>query len=207
MRERPLVIWGQGGHARVLISACESSGRYVAGQLSGKLDQESEWQQFDFWRKTTPALRLILGFGDRAGRLSVINNPADNFDCLEHAESWLEGSEIGFGTFLAAGSVVILSQLGDHCIVNTCASVDHDCKLADHVIVCPGARLGGGVKIGKAAMIGMGAVVLPRITIGEYATVGAGAVVTKDVPSWAVVVGCPARIIRTVTKLEELPNP
>lgn len=37
--------------------------------------------------------------------------------------------------------------------------------------------------------------VLPGVTIGYGAVVGAGSIVTKDVPPYAVVAGCPARII------------
>jgi UDP-2-acetamido-3-amino-2,3-dideoxy-glucuronate N-acetyltransferase len=48
----------------------------------------------------------------------------------------------------------------------------------------------------RGASIGAGAIILPGITIGARAMVGAGAVVTKDVPTDAVVVGNPARVIR-----------
>ncbi|HWF51137.1 MAG TPA: acyltransferase [Solirubrobacteraceae bacterium] len=51
----------------------------------------------------------------------------------------------------------------------------------------------------RGATIGAGAVVLPGLTIGEGAMVGAGAVVIADVPSNAVVVGNPARVVRTLT--------
>jgi UDP-2-acetamido-3-amino-2,3-dideoxy-glucuronate N-acetyltransferase len=50
----------------------------------------------------------------------------------------------------------------------------------------------------RGASIGAGAVVLAGVTIGEGAMVGAGAVVTKDVPAHAVVVGNPARVMRTL---------
>jgi UDP-2-acetamido-3-amino-2,3-dideoxy-glucuronate N-acetyltransferase len=49
----------------------------------------------------------------------------------------------------------------------------------------------------RGASIGAGAVVLPGITIGRQAMVGAGAVVTRDVPDAAVVVGNPARVVRS----------
>lgn len=48
--------------------------------------------------------------------------------------------------------------------------------------------------IGEGASIGAGSVILPGVKIGAYAMVGAGAVVAKDVPSYAIVVGNPARI-------------
>lgn len=44
------------------------------------------------------------------------------------------------------------------------------------------------------ASIGANATILPGLSIGKYAMVGAGAVVTQSVPSYAVVVGNPARI-------------
>lgn len=56
-----------------------------------------------------------------------------------------------------------------------------------------------GITIKHNASIGANATLLPGITIGEYAMVGAGAVVTKDVPPRAVVVGNPAKVIRTIT--------
>jgi acetyltransferase-like isoleucine patch superfamily enzyme len=41
-------------------------------------------------------------------------------------------------------------------------------------------------------------VLLPGVEIGEEAFVAAGAVVTRDVPPGAVVLGAPARAIRSV---------
>lgn len=49
-------------------------------------------------------------------------------------------------------------------------------------------------------MIGAGASILPGVTVGEYAIVGAGAIVTKDVPDYAVVVGSPAKVVKTLDK-------
>jgi len=50
----------------------------------------------------------------------------------------------------------------------------------------------------RGASIGAGAVILPGVTIGERAMVGAGAVVTRDVPTLAVVIGNPARVVRSL---------
>jgi acetyltransferase-like isoleucine patch superfamily enzyme len=57
------------------------------------------------------------------------------------------------------------------------------------------ADRGGAVVIGNRAWIGYRAMILPGITIGEGAVVGAGAVVTKDVESYTIVAGNPARKI------------
>ena len=49
--------------------------------------------------------------------------------------------------------------------------------------------------IGNRVWIGYRAMILPGVTIGEGAVVGAGAVVTKDVESFSIVAGNPARRI------------
>lgn len=54
--------------------------------------------------------------------------------------------------------------------------------------------------IKKGAWIGAGATVLPGVSIGKYAIVGAGAIVTKDVPDYSVVVGIPAKVVKTLDK-------
>lgn len=56
------------------------------------------------------------------------------------------------------------------------------------------------ILIKKGAWIGAGASILPGVTIGKYAIVGAGAIVTKDVPDYAVVVGSPAKVVKTLDK-------
>lgn len=53
-----------------------------------------------------------------------------------------------------------------------------------------------GIVVEDGAWIGGGAIILDGVRIGRNAVVGAGAVVTRDVPSYAVVVGNPARIVR-----------
>ncbi|HNY30985.1 MAG TPA: acyltransferase [Fibrobacteria bacterium] len=48
-------------------------------------------------------------------------------------------------------------------------------------------------RVGKGASIGANATIVCGVSLGEYSFIGAGAVVTKDVPSYALMVGTPAR--------------
>lgn len=113
-----------------------------------------------------------------------------------HSRAWIaDTATLGDGCqVMALAAVSEEARLGRQCIVNTGASVDHECVLDDGVHVMPGAVLAGCVRVGRCATVGTNATVLPRIVIGEDAFVGAGAVVTKDVPPATVVVGNPARV-------------
>lgn len=62
------------------------------------------------------------------------------------------------------------------------------------------------IVIESGATIGAGAILLPGVSVGERAMVGAGAVVTKDVPSFTVVIGNPARVVRAVPDAERVPD-
>lgn len=68
----------------------------------------------------------------------------------------------------------------------------------------------GDIVIGNDVWIGYEAVVLAGVTVGDGAIIGARALVTKDVPTYTIVGGVPARIIRrrfpedTIAKLLKL---
>ncbi|MCQ2326581.1 MAG: CatB-related O-acetyltransferase [Bacteroidales bacterium] len=52
------------------------------------------------------------------------------------------------------------------------------------------------IKIGNDVFIGANVTILDGVTIGDGAIIGAGAVVSKDIPPYAVAVGCPIKVIK-----------
>ena len=52
------------------------------------------------------------------------------------------------------------------------------------------------IRIGNDVFIGANVTVLDGVTIGDGAVIGAGAVVSKDIPPYAIAVGCPIKVIR-----------
>ena len=52
------------------------------------------------------------------------------------------------------------------------------------------------IEICDDVWIGARAIILPRVKIGKGAIVAAGSVVTKDIPSYSIVAGNPAKIIK-----------
>ncbi|HEY5856940.1 MAG TPA: sugar O-acetyltransferase [Aldersonia sp.] len=94
--------------------------------------------------------------------------------------------------FQDQGGVVI----GDDCLIGhnvVLATLNHDLSASRRTDMHPAPIL-----IGRNVWIGANVTVLPGVTIGDNAVVGAGSVVTKDVPADSVVVGSPARVVRSL---------
>ncbi|MEE6287822.1 DapH/DapD/GlmU-related protein [Georgenia sp. MJ173] len=95
--------------------------------------------------------------------------------------------------FQDQGGVVI----GDDCLIghNTVlATLNHDLAPSRRADMHPAP-----IVLGRNVWLGANVTVLPGVTIGDNAVVAAASVVTKDVPANAVVVGSPARVVRTLT--------
>ena len=86
---------------------------------------------------------------------------------------------IGDGVVLSAGAMLIDSGLQLQGFA--------DAKLPSHIK--------SQVTIADGAWIGAGAIILPGVTVGKKSIVGAGSIVTRDVTSFTIVAGNPARVI------------
>ncbi|KAI1854001.1 hypothetical protein JX266_001142 [Neoarthrinium moseri] len=62
------------------------------------------------------------------------------------------------------------------------------------------------VTIGDDCWIGGNVTIMPGVTIGKGCTVGAGSVVTKDIPDFSVAIGSPARVVKKVTPVPDIPK-
>lgn len=100
-------------------------------------------------------------------------------------------------TVNAAGSIGALARLDAFSAMNRSATLGHHSVLEEYATLGPGVVVAGSARICAGAFVGAGAVVLPERTIGRNSVVGAGAVVVEDVPDNCIVVGNPARIIKT----------
>ena len=101
---------------------------------------------------------------------------------------------------MSSVTVTSFTSIGDYCVLNTSATIDHECLIGDGVHVMGGASLAGKIIVKDFATIGTNATILPNIIIGKGAYVGAGAVVTKNVADFEVVAGVPAKILRKNTR-------
>lgn len=129
----------------------------------------------------------------KANRLSLIN-------VIDKSALISPAATIGEGCFI--GKLAILnhgSSVGDNCVINTRALVEHGCCIKNHVNLSTNSTLNGDVICDNGSFIGSGSVINGQVTIGEWALVGSGAVVTKDVKEHTVVVGIPAKEIKSTS--------
>ena len=201
-----LVVFGCGGHAKVVIESVlasdpkrvvhvvdddpETIERSVLGiPVSGRRD---------WLASNATGASVALGIGGNRARLDVLDwlvSQGREIETVIHPSAIVGATVgVGAGTFFSAGSIAIGdARIGRGAIINTGASVDHDCVIGDGVHIGPGVRLCGNVRVAERSLIGVGSAVRPGISIGADVIVGAGSAVVGDLADGGTYCGCPAR--------------
>lgn len=122
-------------------------------------------------------------------------------------------SKVGEGTYIAPNSIVSMAQIGKYCSIGPnflCGWGIHPTNgLSTSPMFYSTLKQNGRslsksnkieerkeITIGNDVFIGANVTVLDGCNIGDGAVIGAGAVVSKDIPPYAIAVGCPIKIIR-----------
>lgn len=203
-----LLVFGAGGHAKVVIDIIERQGDF---EVAAVLDDDAQLKGSRLFTYTVlgtrtelPGLRsaglrhAIVAIGANASRGAVaafLAGQGWHFATAIHPNASISrGVDIGPGCVIMAGGVINAdAHIGAHSIINSGATIDHDCRIADGVHIAPGCHLCGGVSVGQGSFLGAGSTVTPGVSIGSMVLVGAGSVVIRDVADAAQVSGAPAR--------------
>ena len=215
-RRSRFLIWGAGGHGRVVADLVRACGHDLAGFADGEvgklgrvvepggaraiLDERELLKLLDGGGELPDRVDAVaLGIGDNRARMAALGRLAGRCaQPLVHPSAVVSPSAVlGRGTVVFPLAVVNAgARIGDAVIVNSAAVVEHDCALAGGVHLSPHATLAGNVSVGERSWVGAGATVIQNLEIGADATVGAGAVVIRNVPPGCTVVGVPAAPLR-----------
>jgi len=120
---------------------------------------------------------------------------------------WI-GCRVGKNVFIgshvhvdAGYSKMLIIEDGVH-IAGHCILLCHQRDLSNYYIGDEYSKLGYKVQpiiLKRGCLVGTSSIILPGVTVGEGAIIGAGSLVVKDVPSWTIATGRPAKVIKTLT--------
>jgi acetyltransferase EpsM len=199
-----LVIYGGGGHAKMVIDLLRALGTYrvvgilddarSSGELISGIPVIGGGERLKDIRAegVRLAVNAVGGIGNIQIRIKIFHRLSEaGLACpaLVHPTAYLDPSVVldpGAQVFVH-GYIGPDARIGYGCIINTRAIVSHDCILGDYVNISPGAILAGEVKVGSGALIGMGATINLGVQIGSGASVGNSATVKADVPEGGIV--------------------
>lgn len=194
---KPILLLGGGGHARVLLDVLLCLRKRVLGVVALQPVQFNEILDLPYLGQDSAILRyspdevqlvngvgavsvegnrarktLFLQFKEKGYTFATLVHPSAT---VAHAVDIQEGSQIMARAVIQPGVCI-----GMNTIVNTAASIDHDCSIASHVHIAPGVVMSGQVSVREAAHIGVGATLVQGIQIAKETMVRAGTVVTRD---------------------------
>lgn len=113
------------------------------------------------------------------------------------------GKNTFFGDYVRMDtSYADMIYIGDYThITSGCRLLCHQRDLTGYCVGDNAADLGyktGEIHIGKGVMVGMETIIMPGVTIGDGAIIGAGSIVTRDIPSWTIATGRPAKVVKEI---------
>jgi UDP-perosamine 4-acetyltransferase len=205
MRSEVIVI-GAGGHAKVCIELLHAMGEKIAFCVGGGSDSPNACLGVPVLKgdgnlahlRAQGYSRSFVAIGSNNLRERLGTTAIELGYQLVNAVSphavVSPSAKLGVGVAVMAGAVINAEAvIGDFSIINTGATVDHDCRIGKAVHIAPQCALAGNVMVGDYSFLGVGTKVIPEIQVGERAIVGAGAVVISRVKSGSKAVGVPAK--------------
>ena len=126
-----------------------------------------------------------------------------------------EGAKIGKNCVLSKDVYVDRNvKIGDECKIQNSVSIYDGVTIESQVFVGPNVSFTNDkvprafnpdwkitkTLVQQGASLGANCTIVCGIIIGEYSMIAAGSVVTKDVPSYTLVAGNPARVVAKVDK-------
>ena len=104
-------------------------------------------------------------------------------------------TKVGKGLIIYHGQAMVINDgtiIGENCTIRHCTTIGSKQNENGSYSSCP--------VIGNNVDIGSNVCIIGPITIGNNVKIGAGSVVIKNVPDNVIVVGNPARIIKTTSE-------
>ena len=210
--DKPVVIWGCGGHGREVRWLCDQIGVQVLGFLDERetmkgslidgLPVFGDLLHIEGLRETADV--VCAGIGDPRVRQRLMDKSINaGFQVsrpLIHPTVLLSHTvRLGAGSVICAGCTLTVNiSLGRCVVINRNATIGHDVTCGDFVTVAPGVNISGNVAVDSGAYLGTGASIREKVHIGAWSVIGGQAFVNSDVPAGKMYGGVPAVYLKDV---------
>lgn len=119
---------------------------------------------------------------------------------------WCSQISIGKNVVIRPASMLFADEIGkiiieDNVMVGSGVHFyvnNHKFDRRDIPIIEQGYYPSKSILIKEGAWVGANSIILPGVTIGKNVVIGAGSVVTKSIEDFSIVVGNPARVIKSI---------
>lgn len=207
---KQLIIVGASGFGMEVLWLAERCGKTIMGFLDDTPEKQnieilgapvlgyiSSWPSYS-------ECEFIVAIGSPRGRKAVVDKMrllgSPSFTTLIDPNA-IVGKKVTVdsGCIICAGVICTVDiRIGSHAILNLNSTVGHESILEDFCTIAPNASISGNVHLESMVEIGTGAKIKEKTRIERGSVLGMGSVLTKDVEAEKIVVGNPARVIKSI---------
>jgi len=157
------LIYGAGGHARVLADGLGLQGQSLLAYFDDQCDMPSiiDVPLIPYNKNFSTEAKVLIGIGNNEIRKNISEKIAHQFGTFIHPKAIIaQDVIIGEGTVVLAGAVIQTGAvIGKHVIVNANVTIDHDANIGDFCSIYPNTYIGGEAKIGNGVNITAGSII------------------------------------------------
>lgn len=196
--EKPVIVLGAGGHAKVVIDSLRALGHEIIGIVDPYKEKFCEYYGLKVLGDDQSILNyksnevvLANGIGSIPGNnlrhkiINMMNKKGYEFIKFIHPLA-IVASDLNIGAGVQIMSGVIIQpgvKIGNNSIINTGVVIDHDCIIHKDCHLAPGVTLSGNVVVNSKTHIGTGTSIIQNVNIGHDCEIAAGSVIFKDIPN------------------------
>ncbi|MCX7180898.1 MAG: NeuD/PglB/VioB family sugar acetyltransferase [Proteobacteria bacterium] len=199
----PILLVGDGGHARSCIDVLESAGLRIAGLVGMHHEAASNIfgykmlgvdEDLPILIKTASSALVAVGqIGAATTRIRLFERLREigyALPAIVSPRAYVSPhARIGAGSIVMHGAIVNAgASIGTNCIINSQALIEHDSDVGNHCHIATRAVLNGDVRVGQGSFIGSASVVREGVILGQQCVVGMGLSIRHNQPDGSLIV-------------------
>lgn len=168
----------------------DNNSTFIGYRCIGKIEDAKKYSESYF----------TIAFGDPRFREDIYNKLKVNINkwatLISPSVRIHSSNKIGKGVVIGRNTdLTVNCIINDFSFLNIHVVLGHEVEIGEFTIISPNVTVNGGGKIERCCQIGANSFI-KDVCIGEYSTIGASSCVVKNVESFSVMAGVPAKILK-----------